>query len=49
MTGGNRILVVDDEPGLAHALAITLRASGWDVATGMRLPPVMTAVRRGEP
>lgn len=33
MTGGNRILVVDDEPGLAHALAITLRASGWDVAT----------------
>jgi two-component system, OmpR family, KDP operon response regulator KdpE len=33
VTGGNRILVVDDEPGLAHALAITLRASGWDVAT----------------
>ncbi|MDM7853485.1 response regulator [Cellulomonas alba] len=33
MTGGNRILVVDDEPGLAHALAITLRASGWDVTT----------------
>ena len=30
---GNRVLVVDDEPGLAHALAITLRASGWDVAT----------------
>lgn len=28
-----RVLVVDDEPGLAHALAITLRASGWDVAT----------------
>jgi two-component system KDP operon response regulator KdpE len=33
VTGGNRILVVDDEPGLAHALAITLRASGWEVAT----------------
>jgi two-component system, OmpR family, KDP operon response regulator KdpE len=29
----NKILVVDDEPGLAHALAITLRASGWDVVT----------------
>ncbi|QVI68015.1 response regulator transcription factor [Cellulomonas fengjieae] len=27
------MLVVDDEPGLAHALAITLRASGWDVTT----------------
>ncbi|MDM7831329.1 response regulator transcription factor [Cellulomonas edaphi] len=31
--GGNRVLVVDDEPGLARALAITLRASGWDVTT----------------
>ena len=30
---GNRILVVDDEPGLAHALSITLRATGWDVTT----------------
>ncbi|WP_028049735.1 response regulator [Cellulomonas sp. URHD0024] len=28
-----RVLVVDDEPGLAHALAITLRASGWSVDT----------------
>ena len=28
-----KVLVVDDEPGLAHALAITLRASGWEVAT----------------
>ena len=33
MSGGNRVLVVDDEPGLARALAITLRASGWDVTT----------------
>ena len=32
---GNKILVVDDEPGLAHALSITLRASGWDVATAV--------------
>jgi two-component system KDP operon response regulator KdpE len=30
---GTRVLVVDDEPGLAHALAINLRAHGWDVAT----------------
>jgi len=30
---GARVLVVDDEPGLAHALAINLRAHGWDVAT----------------
>ena len=32
---GNKILVVDDEPGLAHALSITLRASGWDVSTAV--------------
>jgi len=32
MTGA-RVLVVDDEAGLAHALAINLRAHGWDVAT----------------
>jgi two-component system KDP operon response regulator KdpE len=30
---GNRVLVVDDEPGLVHALAINLRAHGWDVST----------------
>ena len=30
MTGA-RVLVVDDEPGLARALAINLRAHGWDV------------------
>ena len=29
---GDRVMVVDDEPGLAHALAINLRAHGWDVA-----------------
>lgn len=28
-----RVLVVDDERGLVHALAINLRAHGWDVAT----------------
>ena len=30
---GTRVLVVDDEPGLVHALAINLRAHGWEVAT----------------
>jgi len=30
---GTKVLVVDDEPGLVHALAINLRAHGWDVAT----------------
>ena len=29
----HRVMVVDDEPGLAHALAINLRAHGWDVVT----------------
>jgi two-component system KDP operon response regulator KdpE len=28
-----RVLVVDDEPALARALAINLRAAGWEVAT----------------
>ena len=31
---GSRVLVVDDEPGLVRALAINLRAHGWEVATG---------------
>jgi len=30
---GARILVVDDEPGLVHALAINLRAHGWEVTS----------------
>ncbi len=28
-----KVLVVDDEPALARALAINLRAHGWDVVT----------------
>ena len=32
---GTRILVVDDEPGLVHALAINLRAHGWEVTTAL--------------
>ncbi|MCB7136237.1 response regulator [Cellulosimicrobium marinum] len=31
--GGNRVLVVDDDPGLLRAMAITLRVHGWDVTT----------------
>ena len=30
---GHRVLVVDDEPGLVRALAINLRAHGWEVVT----------------
>ncbi|WP_026876038.1 response regulator [Jiangella gansuensis] len=30
---GNRVLVVDDEQALTRALAINLRARGWDVIT----------------
>lgn len=30
---GRRAMVVDDEPGLARALAINLRAHAWDVVT----------------
>ena len=29
----HRVLVVDDEPALARALAINLRAHGWEVVT----------------
>jgi two-component system KDP operon response regulator KdpE len=29
----SKVLVVDDEPALARALAINLRAAGWDVVT----------------
>ncbi|RJK97575.1 response regulator [Vallicoccus soli] len=29
----SRVLVVEDEPGLARALAINLRARGWEVVT----------------
>ncbi|MBO0691763.1 MAG: response regulator transcription factor [Acidimicrobiaceae bacterium] len=29
----NRVLVIDDEPALARALAVNLRAAGWEVET----------------
>ncbi|WP_028471805.1 response regulator [Nocardioides alkalitolerans] len=30
---GSKVLVVDDEPALARALAVNLRAHGWEVVT----------------
>lgn len=33
MSSPGRVLVVDDEPALARALAINLRAHGWEVTT----------------
>ncbi len=33
MSAGAKVLVVDDEPALARALAINLRAHGWEVVT----------------
>ena len=32
----SRVLVVDDEPTLVRALAINLRARGWEVVTARR-------------
>jgi two-component system KDP operon response regulator KdpE len=32
-TAAHKVLVVDDEPALARALAINLRAHGWEVVT----------------
>lgn len=29
----NRVLIIDDEPALARALAVNLRAAGWEVET----------------
>jgi len=46
---GNKILVVDDEPGLAHALSITLRASGWDVTTAADGASAITAAAAHTP
>ena len=34
----HKVLVVDDEPALARALAINLRANGWEVVTAARRP-----------
>lgn len=44
-----RVLVVDDEPALARALAINLRAHGWDVVTAADGRSALTAVAEGHP
>lgn len=51
MTGpaGNRVLVVDDDAGLARALAITLRAHGWDVTTAHTGAEALDAAARAHP
>jgi two-component system KDP operon response regulator KdpE len=46
---GNRVLVVDDEPGLARALAIHLRARGWDVTTAADGRSALEAASRAHP
>ncbi|WP_034621280.1 response regulator [Cellulomonas sp. URHE0023] len=49
MAAGNKILVVDDEPGLAHALSITLRAAGWDVTTAADGASAISAAAQHSP
>jgi two-component system KDP operon response regulator KdpE len=46
---GDRVLVVDDEPGLVHALAINLRAHGWDVATAQNGAGALDLAARWHP
>jgi two-component system KDP operon response regulator KdpE len=43
------VLVVDDEPGLARALAINLRAHGYDVATAADGASALTGASRQPP
>ena len=45
----SHVLVVDDEPGLAHALGITLRASGWQVTTADDGAHAITAAAHHQP
>lgn len=46
---GYRVLVVDDEPALARALAINLRAHGWDVVTAADGRSALTAAADTHP
>jgi two-component system KDP operon response regulator KdpE len=43
------VLVVDDEPGLARALAINLRAHGYDVATAADGASALTGATKQRP
>ncbi|PUA82969.1 response regulator [Nocardioides currus] len=46
---GPRVLVVDDEPALARALAINLRSHGWDVVTAADGRAALDAVAHAHP
>jgi two-component system KDP operon response regulator KdpE len=47
--GRHRVLVVDDEPGLVRALAINLRAHGWEVVTASDGRGALDAVAEARP
>lgn len=49
MTSGNRVLVVDDEPGLVRAIGINLRAHGWDVITATSGTAALDQAATGHP
>ncbi len=44
-----RVLIVDDEPGLLRALGLTLRASGWDVVIATDGRTALRAVGQHSP
>ncbi|WP_242504171.1 response regulator [Promicromonospora panici] len=46
---GNRVLVVDDDVALARALAINLRAHGWDVTAAPTGAAALDAVASARP
>lgn len=46
---GHRVLVVEDEPGLARALAINLRAHGWEVVTAATGRAALQAAADSDP
>ncbi|MEU4362710.1 response regulator [Promicromonospora sp. NPDC023987] len=46
---GNRVLVVDDDAALARALAINLRAHGWDVTAAPTGAAALDAVASARP
>ena len=48
-TPHHKVLVVDDEPGLVRALAINLRAHGWQVATAANGRAALDAVAGDRP
>ncbi|PJI86644.1 response regulator [Luteimicrobium subarcticum] len=48
-TDGRRVLVVDDDAALARALAINLRAHGWEVATAATGRDALDAVAAVHP